>query len=49
MTDSKRWKRAAEHIVQQRRTLTPIEALPARSRPRDEAQGYALQAEVNRQ
>ncbi|MGD8789878.1 MAG: fumarylacetoacetate hydrolase family protein [Burkholderiales bacterium] len=48
MTDTKRWKRAAERIVQQRIALTPMEALPARSRPQDEAQGYALQSEVNR-
>jgi 2-oxo-3-hexenedioate decarboxylase/2-keto-4-pentenoate hydratase len=48
MTDTKRWKRAAEHIVRQRLALTPIEALSPRSRPQDEAQGYALQAEVNR-
>jgi 2-oxo-3-hexenedioate decarboxylase/2-keto-4-pentenoate hydratase len=48
MTDTKRWKRAAEHIVRQRMALTPIEALSPRSRPQDEAQGYALQSEVNR-
>lgn len=48
MTDTKRWKRAAERIVRQRLDLTPIEALPPRSRPQDEAQGYALQTEVNR-
>jgi 2-oxo-3-hexenedioate decarboxylase/2-keto-4-pentenoate hydratase len=48
MTDTKRWKRAAERIVQQRIALTPMEALPARSRPQDEVQGYALQSEVNR-
>ena len=48
MTDTKRWKRAAEHIVRQRIALTPIEALSPRSRPQDEAQGYALQTEVNR-
>jgi len=48
MTDTKRWKRAAEHIVRQRLALTPIEPLSPRSRPQDEAQGYALQAEVNR-
>ncbi len=48
MTDSKRWKRAAEHIVRQRMALMPIEALSPRSRPQDEAQGYALQSEVNR-
>lgn len=48
MADSKRWRRAAENIVRQRISLTPIEALPPRSRPQDEAQGYALQTEVNR-
>lgn len=48
MTDTKRWKRAAERIVRQRLDLTPIEALSPRSRPQDEAQGYALQVEVNR-
>lgn len=48
MTASKRWKRAAERIVRQRIDLTPIKALSARSRPQDEAQGYALQYEVNR-
>jgi 2-oxo-3-hexenedioate decarboxylase/2-keto-4-pentenoate hydratase len=48
MSDTKRWKRAAEHIVRQRLHLTPIEALSPRSRPKDEAQGYALQTEVNR-
>ena len=48
MTDTKRWKRAAEHIVRQRMSLTPIETLSPRSRPQDEAQGYALQGEVNR-
>ena len=48
MTDTRRWKRAAERIVQQRIALDPIEALSPRSRPQDEAQGYALQTEVNR-
>ena len=48
MTDTKRWKRAAERIVRQRLDLTPIEALSPRSRPQDEVQGYALQTEVNR-
>ena len=48
MTDTKRWKRAAGHLVRQRMALTPIEALSPRSRPQDEVQGYALQAEVNR-
>ena len=48
MTDTRRWKRAAERIVRQRIALNPIEALSPRSRPQDEAQGYALQTEVNR-
>ncbi len=48
MTDTKRWKRAAERIVQQRLALTPIESLSPRSRPQDESQGYELQVEVNR-
>lgn len=48
MNDTKRWRRAAEHIVRQRISLTPIENLSPRSRPRDESQGYALQTEVNR-
>ncbi|NIO42354.1 MAG: hydratase [Burkholderiales bacterium] len=48
MTDTKRWRRAAERIVQQRLALSPIVALSPRSRPQDEAQGYALQTEVNR-
>lgn len=48
MIDTKRWRRAAELIVQQRLSLTPIEALPARSQPQDEIQGYALQSEINR-
>ncbi len=48
MTDTRRWKRTAERIVRQRIALDPIEALSPRSRPQDEAQGYALQTEVNR-
>ncbi len=48
MTDTKRWKRVAGVIVQQRLSLTPIEAVSPRSRPQDEAQGYALQTEVSR-
>jgi 2-keto-4-pentenoate hydratase len=48
MTDTKRWKRVAGIIVEQRLALTPIEALSPRSQPRDEDQGYALQREVSR-
>ncbi len=48
MTDTKRWKRVADIIVQQRLSLTPIEALSPRSQPLDETQGYALQTEVSR-
>jgi len=48
MTDTKRWKRVAGIIAQQRLALTPIEALSPRSQPRDETQGYALQTEVSR-
>ena len=48
MTDDQRRTDAARILVQQRRSLTPIEALPEPLRPRDEAEGYALQGEVAR-
>ena len=48
MTDTKRWRRVADVIVQQRLSLTPIATLSSRSQPHDEAQGYALQSEVSR-
>src|SRR5262245_43923566 len=37
---------AAEILVKQRRSLTPISPLPEPLRPRDEAEGYALQRAV---
>jgi len=46
--DKKRWARAAQALVEQRLSLTPIEALPESLRPRDESEGYMLQREVNR-
>jgi 2-keto-4-pentenoate hydratase len=39
---------AAQTIVEQRRSLVPIEPLPEALRPHDEAQGYRLQQEVKR-
>ncbi len=48
MNDDPRWERAASILVEQRRSLTPIEALPEALRPRDEIEGYALQATMGR-
>ncbi len=48
MNDDTRWERAASILVEQRRSLTPIEALPEALRPRDEAEGYALQSVMRR-
>jgi len=41
--DPQRWRRAAEILVEQRRTLAPIDALPEALAPRTEAEGYAVQ------
>jgi len=53
MTDDpmngRRWSVAAAMLVGQRRSLTPIEPLREDLRPRDEAQGYALQQAVQEQ
>jgi 2-oxo-3-hexenedioate decarboxylase/2-keto-4-pentenoate hydratase len=48
MTADKRWLPAAQLLVQQRRSLTPISPLPDRLRPRDEGEGYAIQRESKR-
>lgn len=45
----KGWKRPAEMIVEQRLSLSPIEALPEKWQPLDETEGYSLQFEVNHQ
>ncbi|HEX6362103.1 MAG TPA: fumarylacetoacetate hydrolase family protein [Albitalea sp.] len=47
-TDRGRWDEAAARLVTQRRSLAPIEALPEPLRPRDEAEGYALQQAAQR-
>ena len=47
MSDGRRdngpWSDAARILVERRRSLTPIDPLPESLRPRDEAEGYALQ------
>lgn len=40
--------RAAQLIVEQRLSLTPIDHLPEKLRPKTEVEGYAVQVEVNR-
>lgn len=49
MRKNPRWSQAAKLLVAQRRSLTPIEPLPEGLRPRDEAEGYALQSVVKQQ
>lgn len=44
--DSGRWSAASRILVEQRRSLTPIDPLAQSLRPRDEAEGYALQQAV---
>ena len=46
---AKLWKRPAEILVEQRLSLSPIEPVLEKCRPQDEAEGYALQFEVNQQ
>jgi 2-keto-4-pentenoate hydratase len=46
---AKIWKRPAETLVEQRLSLTPVEPIAEKWRPQDEAEGYALQFEVNHQ
>lgn len=44
--DNGRWPAASRILVERRRSLTPIDPLPQSLRPRDEAEGYALQQAV---
>jgi 2-keto-4-pentenoate hydratase len=48
VADDKQWTIAAKILVEQRRSLIPIEPLPESLRPRDETEGYLLQQEVKR-
>jgi len=48
VANSKHWTSAARILVEQRRSLIPIEPLPESLRPRDETEGYLLQQEVKR-
>jgi 2-keto-4-pentenoate hydratase len=47
--EGKSWVEAARMLIAQRRSLQPIVALPESLRPRNEAEGYALQDVMKRQ
>lgn len=47
--EGRSWAAAAQLLVDQRRTLRPIEALPEALRPASEAEGYALQEALKQQ